>query len=471
LIKEQFRAELRQIIKCSLKNDIRTKQAMVINYKLPGGKLIDVPFRFGWWAKDTRPRLVPKYNGSESKLKFPVLYIGLSRLQPLGECEGNVMHSKVSEFLAKHKNYRDWIIEKYKYILSLHEVEGIEAHKHPVAMQKVFVGVKNKTYDELCNSAGQDNLGQILLAFLSFKNLQDNHIKNKIPWNGGILLVDELDATLHPAAQCRLLEVFVKEIEKHDLKLQIVFTTHSPSLLESFYTLPELKNNRDKYKVIYLTRANGDLAVMNNPDFEFIRSDMLITDPATKRQTKINIYSEDHEAKWLFNQLLKDTNRLSNYHIINMDISCSTLIKLNEEAPEDFSNSIILLDGDCRKSFNCKTIPFNIIFLPGEKRPESVIYDYLMNTDAMNPILHNPNFPAATKRGIEEFGPLSAKYEHIQEERSKYKKWFQDSEFWLTGDAVIDRWKKDCEKQYNDFLNQLNKVTMKLIIKKAKMSK
>ena len=41
-------------------------------------------------------------------------------------------------------------------------------------------------------------------------------------------LIDELDATMHPAAQIRLLNVLYEEAKL--LNLQIVFTTHSLSL-------------------------------------------------------------------------------------------------------------------------------------------------------------------------------------------------------------------------------------------------
>ena len=82
--------------------------------------------------------------------------------------------------------------------------------------RKNGTGIETETYSYLANSSGQDNLGQILLAIFSFKNLKAT-LKS---YSGGILLIDEIDATLHPAAQFKLLD-FMKKMSK-ELDLQIV---------------------------------------------------------------------------------------------------------------------------------------------------------------------------------------------------------------------------------------------------------
>ncbi|KAA8788083.1 ATP-binding protein, partial [Lactobacillus crispatus] len=69
--------------------------------------------------------------------------------------------------------------------------------------------------------------GQIIEAVLSFEMLKKQLGKSYI---GGILAIDEIDATLHPAAQNRLIDWLLKKSK--ELKLQIVFTTHSLTLLE-----------------------------------------------------------------------------------------------------------------------------------------------------------------------------------------------------------------------------------------------
>lgn len=81
---------------------------------------------------------------------------------------------------------------------------------------KEFHATKTKEYNHLGNSAGQDNIGQIISALISFKRLQ-KELGNR--YKGGILLIDELDASLYPAAQIKLVDVLHKK--SLELNLQV----------------------------------------------------------------------------------------------------------------------------------------------------------------------------------------------------------------------------------------------------------
>lgn len=54
---------------------------------------------------------------------------------------------------------------------------------------------------------GQDNLGKIILALFSFKRLHDKYPQQ---YKGGILAIDEMDATMYPASQVELLKILRK---------------------------------------------------------------------------------------------------------------------------------------------------------------------------------------------------------------------------------------------------------------------
>ncbi|MEM7928017.1 AAA family ATPase, partial [Morganella morganii] len=81
-------------------------------------------------------------------------------------------------------------------------------------------------YDHESVSVGEDNIGQIVQALFSFRKLKLEYAD----YHGGLLLIDEADAGLFPAAQKRLIEVLENECKKYNL--QVVFTTHSPTLIE-----------------------------------------------------------------------------------------------------------------------------------------------------------------------------------------------------------------------------------------------
>ena len=108
-------------------------------------------------------------------------------------------------------------------------------------------------------SAGEDNLSIILTALISLKYYyQSINSTNEVE---SVLLIDEMDATLHPAFQIKLLNLFR---EMSDLyKIQIVFTTHSMSLLE------EMLSKKDN--VLYLVDNLTSVFLMEEPDIYKIK--------------------------------------------------------------------------------------------------------------------------------------------------------------------------------------------------------
>ena len=56
-------------------------------------------------------------------------------------------------------------------------------------------------------------------------------------YKGGILLIDELDASLFPAAQIKLVEKLYKK--SLELNLQIFYTTHSLEVLSETKNKPD----------------------------------------------------------------------------------------------------------------------------------------------------------------------------------------------------------------------------------------
>ena len=130
------------------------------------------------------------------------------------------------------------------------------------------MGVSTPLYDWNQNSMGQDNLAKILLALFSFKRLKDKYSS----YQGGILAIDELDATMYPASQVELLKVLRKYAS--DLKLQIIFTTHSISLLKAVDELNQKASTRPEtsnhVRLIYLKRSDDNILIKRNVDFNGI---------------------------------------------------------------------------------------------------------------------------------------------------------------------------------------------------------
>lgn len=113
--------------------------------------------------------------------------------------------------------YKKW----YNEILpdSISEKEVINITKDIDKNRTIIHMPLNKTLPET-QSVGQDNIGYIVSALVDFY-LHKQRTEN---YNGGILCIDEIDASLHPNAQLRLFDLLDRLSE--ELELQIFVTTH-----------------------------------------------------------------------------------------------------------------------------------------------------------------------------------------------------------------------------------------------------
>ena len=229
LLQGAFKVDLSEILKFSEDYDRKianlgritfTDYATLGNCQYPSGLL----YRAFWqkYSKGKRYRIIPKRTAewaSSGKINWPTLYLGLGRLYPLGESL-NVTKIHPSGKLSVEEN--EFIINNMKSILSIREVsKDFTIASIAETNKKRGVGFNTDTYNYLSNSAGQDNLGQILMAILSFKRLK-TQLGND--WYGGLLVVDELDAALHPLAQNKLVDFLYHQAE--EIGMQIVFTSH-----------------------------------------------------------------------------------------------------------------------------------------------------------------------------------------------------------------------------------------------------
>lgn len=76
------------------------------------------------------------------------------------------------------------------------------------------------------NSLGYNNLIYIATILAEFEGLKDKYTTPRI------LLIEELEAHLHPQLQIKLLKFLQEQAEKNDI--QVIITTHSVSLARLF---------------------------------------------------------------------------------------------------------------------------------------------------------------------------------------------------------------------------------------------
>lgn len=96
-------------------------------------------------------------------------------------------------------------------------------------------------------------------------------MKEEYPdYKGGLLLIDEADAGLFPTAQVNLLKMLDRKCKS--LNLQVVMTSHSPTLIE--YAFEQGQKFRKKFKTVYLSNTFGNVQVMQDWSWAQISADI-----------------------------------------------------------------------------------------------------------------------------------------------------------------------------------------------------
>jgi len=307
---------------------------------------------------------VGKSKRQANKIVLPVIYLGLRRLFPLAQ-ETRISQSRGTLTPEQIKKYQDF----HNEVLIMEEVVAPE---YVDSFSKTFYAARTEKYNYYGNSAGQDNVGQIFTAFLSYEKLRDTMGKN---YPGGLLLIDELDATLYHGAQIKLLEKMMHI--SADLNLQIIFTTHSTVIVE------KMLSNECKYhcSVGYLTSSSGKVQnVQGDVGIEQIINDLKVQSPLKSKIEKIVVFCEDQEARlWVSNMLgRKITQHLQ---FVPDSLGAEQLITLANKKIPVFKKTIFVLDGDKGKALKDNVCP-RVMVLPGSVSPERFFYDYLKTLPA-----------------------------------------------------------------------------------------
>lgn len=313
---------------------------------------------------------VYKKADKQSLPSVPVIYLGLSRLQPFGEFIQDDAIFKIKQSLPmKYDLSRNAFYKSLTYIDPMPKhVENMGNIKVRTEFSTNLDGIDSNTI-----SAGEDNLFILLTAIESLKYYYDS-MRQDSPHRESILIVDELDATLHPSIQMRLLD-YLNNVSK-DYEIQVFFTTHSVTLIE--------ESLRKKINVIYLINNMNNVKLMPSPDKFQIRMHLVNSSIEEYFKDKtLPVLTEDAEARFilglLFDYLSEHNAEFQNtrsfFRFIDVNIGCDQLITLFKD-PFLFKLSqtaICILDGDKDQT---NGITNNIISLPGGKSPEQFLYDY-----------------------------------------------------------------------------------------------
>lgn len=312
-----------------------------------------------WYKKDTEDRLP----------YCPTIYLGLSRLLPFGEFQDDNAVEKLKKNLPSQ--YQSEIAELYRKLTGITVSSLIPQKMGAIKTRADFVsdqpGIDSNTI-----SAGEDNLFIIISALVSLKYYFDNIISNNDIES--VLLIDELDATLHPSLQFKLLEVF--RLYSQNYKIQLIFTTHSLSILE--YAL------KSKDNVLYLIDNLTSVIKMDSPDIFKIKMYLHdVTRDNIYLSKSIPTFTEDNEARVFLNILFDYFEELYPdfctirrfFHLVNANIGADNLKNIFNDSYllKATMKFVCILDGDQKGDLTKYTIT-----LPGGDSPEKVVMSYAL---------------------------------------------------------------------------------------------
>lgn len=307
-----------------------------------------------------------KVNSNEKLPSAPVIYLGLSRLVTYGEYRDNKPLNKINKKLPQ--DYQDEICKIYKDFTGYDITSISNQHMGSIKIRADFES-DIKGVDSNTISAGEDNLYIILSAILSLKYYYDNLIEHKDV--DSVLLIDEFDATLHPAFQYKLFDIILEYSLTYNI--QIVFTSHSLSLLE--YCLKKKQN------LVYLIDNINSAVPMSEPDIYKIN---MYLKSKTRQdifsEKHIPIFTEDNEARFLVNILFSyytekypEFKLIRNYfYLVDVNIGGDVLYSIFKDPKlKNFTGLFCILDGDKKEDISNRTI-----VLPGGKSPEVFLIEY-----------------------------------------------------------------------------------------------
>ncbi|HDS7247436.1 TPA: AAA family ATPase [Morganella morganii subsp. morganii] len=334
--------------------------------------------------------LYPRGGPKQSLPSKPVLYLGLSRLFPIGETKDGDL-TKIS--LNLPDQYVSYISQLYKDLLQI-SITNIESNNIGDFKSGPLFDTDNPEIDSNTISSGEDNSFIIIKALVSLRYyfeslIESNDIKESI------LLIDEFDATLHPSLQIRLLDKINEYAKAY--KIQVFFTTHSLTLLEYAFS--------KKFNVIYLMNNMSKVFCLEDPDY--LKISMFLKNQnrdETYTRKKIPLFTEDEEARFFLEEIFsfwihrKPEMAIirSYFHFVECFIGADNLrtIFRDPHLSETSLKSICILDGDHQTDLNLSTIA-----LPGSLAPEELFFEHselIYKSDDesfwINPDIYNQGF-------------------------------------------------------------------------------
>ena len=282
-----------------------------------------------------------RWRGNPDRRERPVEYIDLSRIQPVPARLG---YSKLANPQFKELSsspFDSSRLQRFSQIMGRQYESARMSITDAAGRRSVPVLTHSGSpYSGFHQGAGETTIAELLQADL--------------PRNG-LVLIDEIETSLHPRAQRRLIRDLAEKCREREL--QVILTTHSP------YVLDELPLEARAY-ITFADSATRTIMYGVSPDFAMSKMDDV-------PQYECDLYVEDDRAAAMVSEILA-------VHAPALYPRCRTVAYGGEQVGRALGTmvynnrfpraSCVFLDGDQDAAQGC-------IVLPGDDAPERVVFE------------------------------------------------------------------------------------------------
>lgn len=278
----------------------------------------------------------------------PVYYIGISSCLPdVERLRSN--QTKIYMLPGNAKEYGEEALSIANHVLCNMNYTEVDTKNSAIRSNGQFLYTTNNgiSYTSLSMGAGEQRLMRIIDTVVSAPSYS-------------LILIDEVDLTLHTAALLRLMEILNdKAVRKH---LQIVFTSHREELCKLEYI-----------DVRHLLKMGDYQTVLEHSTPECI-------DRLTGHTTReLDIFVEDSLAKAIVSEVLIEKGILRRANVICFGscknaFSCASGLEIAGELDD---NKLFLIDGDTYRTDEEKKDQINHVFTGTEPNHAQRVNDIL----------------------------------------------------------------------------------------------
>lgn len=283
-----------------------------------------------------------RWLGNTERPERAVEYIDLNRLQPVGTRVGYARIPKSKHQEASSIEFDGPQVQRFSAVMGRTYDSARMALTDIDETREVPVISKNgQAYSGFHQGSGEITVAELMRAELP---------------KYGLILIDEIESSLHPRAQRRLMRDLAERCRESEL--QIIITTHSPYILEE---LPL------EARMHILESGNSKNIVPGvSPQFAMTKMD-------DEQHPECDLYVEDLAAKALLEEILaaKGTEVYQRCSVVPFGAaSVGQALGIMVDQKRFPRPTCVFLDGDSEVSPGCT-------LLPGGDAPEQVVFKAL----------------------------------------------------------------------------------------------